>query len=128
MRRINVSKDLTNNLFLDIDRHLSSVTRRNVSYILNALTPQLATITLFVNGKRATNQISIILEYNEKDSIQYELKGIQEIKKQDEYGGYRIQILCKLDNIRQIVPLDIATGDILTYNLDSRQYLTIITN
>lgn len=56
-----------------------------------------------------------ILEYNEKDSIQYELKGIQEIKKQDEYGGYRIQILCKLDNIRQIVPLDIATGDILTY-------------
>ncbi len=66
MRRINVSKDLTNNLFLDIDRHLSSVTRRNVSYILNALTPQLATITLFVNGKRATNQISIILEYNEK--------------------------------------------------------------
>ena len=56
-----------------------------------------------------------ILEYNEKDSIRYELKGIQEIKKQDEYGGYRIQILCKLDNIRQIVPLDIATGDILTY-------------
>ena len=66
-----------------------------------------------------------ILEYNEKDSIQYELKGIQEIKKQDEYGGYRIQILCKLDNIRQIVPLDIATGDILTYKPVDYEYKTI---
>ena len=66
-----------------------------------------------------------ILEYNEKESIQYELKGIQEIKKQDEYGGYRIQILCKLDNIRQVVPLDIATGDILTYQPVDYEYKTI---
>ena len=66
-----------------------------------------------------------ILKYYEKEPIKYELKGIQEIKKEDEYGGYRIQILCKLDNIRQEVPLDIATGDILTYQPVDYEYKTV---
>ena len=53
------------------------------------------------------------------------MKDIQEIKKEDEYNGYRVRILCKLDNIRQVVPLDIATGDILTYQPVEYEYKTI---
>ena len=66
-----------------------------------------------------------ILDNSKNDSIQYKLKDIQEIKKEDEYNGYRIRILCKLDNIRQVVPLDIATGDILTYQPVEYEYKTI---
>ncbi|MGO1652286.1 nucleotidyl transferase AbiEii/AbiGii toxin family protein [Senegalia sp. (in: firmicutes)] len=66
-----------------------------------------------------------VLDNSKDDSIQYELKDIQEIKKEDKYNGYRVRILCKLDNIRQVVPLDIATGDILTYQPVEYEYKTI---
>ena len=66
-----------------------------------------------------------ILVSNEKDTIQYELMGIQKIKNEDLYGGYRVQVLCKLENIRQVVPLDIATGDILTYQPVDYEYKSI---
>lgn len=66
-----------------------------------------------------------ILLINKNDYIKYELKDIEEIKKQDEYKGYRVKILCELDNIRQIVPLDIATGDILTYQAVEYEYKTV---
>lgn len=66
-----------------------------------------------------------ILDNSKNDYIQYELKDIHEIKKEDEYNGYRVRILCKLDNIRQVVPLDIATGDILTYQPVEYEYKTI---
>ncbi|MGO3168353.1 nucleotidyl transferase AbiEii/AbiGii toxin family protein, partial [Senegalia sp. (in: firmicutes)] len=66
-----------------------------------------------------------VLNNSKDSSIQYELKDIQEIKKEDEYNGYRVRISCKLDNIRQVVPLDIATGDILTYQPVEYEYKTI---
>lgn len=46
-----------------------------------------------------------------KDDIQF---SIQSIKESDNYGGYRATILCQLENIKQIIHLDIATGDIVT--------------
>ncbi|MHA1226574.1 MAG: nucleotidyl transferase AbiEii/AbiGii toxin family protein [Candidatus Hodarchaeales archaeon] len=43
-----------------------------------------------------------------------EIQSIEPIHEEDQYGGYRVRILCRLDNIRQVVPLDIATGDPIT--------------
>lgn len=87
MRKISNSKDLTNQLFMDIDRNLNSIVRRNVAYVLNTLTPELATITLLVNGKRGTGQMSIILQYIPKKvaweahtpTSSYELTGLSEV-------------------------------------------------
>lgn len=45
-----------------------------------------------------------------KDDIQ----SITTIKESDDYGGYRATILCQLENIKQIIHLDIATGDVVT--------------
>ena len=36
------------------------------------------------------------------------------LKESDDYGGYRATILCQLENIKQIIHLDIATGDVVT--------------
>ena len=49
-----------------------------------------------------------------KDDIQFSIKSISSIKESDNYGGYRATILCQLENIKQIIHLDIATGDIVT--------------
>jgi predicted nucleotidyltransferase component of viral defense system len=39
---------------------------------------------------------------------------IEPIRAQDEYGGFRAKILCRLENIRETIPLDFATGDPIT--------------
>lgn len=49
-----------------------------------------------------------------KDDIQFSIQSISSIKESDNYGGYRASILCQLENIKQIIHLDIATGDIVT--------------
>lgn len=48
------------------------------------------------------------------DEILLVIKSIATIKENDEYGGYRVSILCQLENIKQTIHLDIATGDIVT--------------
>lgn len=55
-----------------------------------------------------------ILQSNKDDAITYEIQKIEEIRQEDEYGGFRLTIICKLGNIRQMIPLDIATGDPIT--------------
>ncbi len=60
-----------------------------------------------------------ILKTTENEDITYEISKIEEIRKEDEYGGYCITVLCRLENIKQIIPIDIATGDPITsYEMD----------
>lgn len=51
---------------------------------------------------------------NSSSDIKYSIQRIERIRESDEYGGYRLTILCQLENIRQVIPLDIATGDPIT--------------
>lgn len=61
-----------------------------------------------------SQKLEKILKHEVYEDINYEIKKVEEIRKDDEYGGFRIAIECKLDNIRQIILLDIATGDLIT--------------
>ena len=54
------------------------------------------------------------LEEKEGEEIQFEIMNISPIKEQDQYGGYRASILCRFETIRQVIPLDVATGDVIT--------------
>lgn len=66
-----------------------------------------------------------ILQTSKDSDLTYEIKNIEEIRKEDQYGGFRIRILCRLENIKQVVPLDIATGDPITPNEISYEYKSI---
>lgn len=46
--------------------------------------------------------------------VQCTFMSIEPIRAQDEYGGFRAKILCRLENIRETIPLDFATGDPIT--------------
>ena len=48
------------------------------------------------------------------DRLIFTIQSIIPIKESDDYGGYRVSILCQLENIKQLIHLDIATGDIVT--------------
>lgn len=64
------------------------------------------------------------LKQEESDDILYEVQSIVPIKEEDQYGGFRANILCKMENIRQIVPLDIATGDVITPHPIDYRYIS----
>lgn len=67
-----------------------------------------------LTGENIKQRFEEILQGGKENGITYEIQKIEEIRKEDEYGGFRITVLCRLDNIRQMVPLDIATGDPIT--------------
>jgi len=67
-----------------------------------------------VSEQTVTEMLNELLKEREGDEIHYEIVYITPIKEQDQYGGYRASILCQFDNIRQVIPLDIATGDVIT--------------
>ncbi len=73
---------------------------------------------LIINSELSEENIKTILNAVLIDScskdISCEIRNIVPIKENDQYGGFRANILCKLENIRQNVPLDIATGDVIT--------------
>lgn len=49
-----------------------------------------------------------------RSPITYEIDSIKPIREQDFYGGFRVMLLARFENLRQYIPLDIATGDIVT--------------
>jgi len=66
---------------------------------------------------------------NENDKgVAYEIQKIEEIRKEDEYGGFRITVLCRFENVRQIIPLDIATGDPITPSEIAYEYKSIFSD
>lgn len=84
---------------------------------------------LMRNMKFSEEQIERMMEDTLKNELNsdiiFEVQGIERIKKEDHYSGFRISVLCKLDNIRQVVFLDIATGDVITPHPIDYQYTSI---
>lgn len=71
---------------------------------------------------------NLILQTESDDDIKYEILKISDIKKEDEYGGFRLTIVCKLENIREIVAIDIATGDSITPSHNLYEYQSIFSD
>lgn len=69
-----------------------------------------------------------ILFGGEYSNINYEILGVEDIRRESQYGGLRVNILCKLDNIRQKIPLDIAVGDPITPREVLYKYQSIFDN
>ena len=60
------------------------------------------------------NVLSIVEEIiSEKsdDLIEFKVLSVHDIRKEDIYGGFSIELIGKLDNVRQVFMVDIATGD-----------------
>ena len=48
------------------------------------------------------------------DNIKYEIVGIKDIRQEDEYGGFQINILGTLDKTKINMFVEISTGDVIT--------------
>ncbi|MDO4634321.1 MAG: nucleotidyl transferase AbiEii/AbiGii toxin family protein [Streptococcus sp.] len=80
-----------------------------------------------ISEETVYQQLEDILEKSDED-ISFTIQSVTAIKESDDYGGYRASILCQLENIRQVIHLDIATGDIVTPQPITYDYKPIFTS
>ncbi len=74
------------------------------------------------------NMLQAVIEDNSADAIHYQITGIDPIREETRYGGFRVRIECRLENMRQIVSLDIATGDFITPHPIEYSYASLFSN
>lgn len=60
------------------------------------------------------SMLNEILSIPVGDGIVFELSSISPIRDEDQYGGYTVSLTGHLENIRQVINIDIATGDPVT--------------
>ena len=65
-----------------------------------------------------------ILNININDGVSFKIVSIKDIRLEDEYGGFRLNILSKLDYNKTYITVELTTGDIITpremkYNYNS---------
>jgi predicted nucleotidyltransferase component of viral defense system len=68
--------------------------------------------------------INAISQIDLADGISFSFVSIFPIRKEDPYGGYNIVLLGRLENIKQPISIDVATGDPITPNAIVYSYQT----
>ena len=88
----------------------------------------------FLLTKLAMNKENIekifkgIAEIDVDDNITFEFVDINDIRQEDEYGGFNVSLLGRLENVKVVVSIDIATGDPITPSSVSYNYRCLFDN
>ncbi|MEA5017561.1 MAG: nucleotidyl transferase AbiEii/AbiGii toxin family protein [Erysipelotrichaceae bacterium] len=74
------------------------------------------------------NMLEDIISIDINDNAILKLTSISSIRDIDEYGGYRVTIHIIIENIKEVIQIDIATGDPITPGAINYKYLPILGN
>ena len=66
------------------------------------------------NEETITNMMKEIVNIKIDDNARLSFLGIAPIRSDDEYGGFRVDILVKIDNIKERFNVDVVAGDPIT--------------
>ena len=69
-----------------------------------------------------------ISQINVNDNIIFEFAEISDIRQEDEYGGFNVTLLGRLENIKVMVNVDVATGDPITPSSVRYEYKSLFDN
>ncbi|MDD2592668.1 MAG: nucleotidyl transferase AbiEii/AbiGii toxin family protein [Erysipelotrichaceae bacterium] len=72
------------------------------------------------------NMLEEIISIDINDNAILKLTSISSIRDIDEYGGYRVTIHIKIENIKEVIQIDIATGDPIIPGAINYKYLPIL--
>ena len=72
--------------------------------------------------------INEIITININDNINFKLENIKDIRLEDEYSGYNVNLKVEFDGLRTNLMIDVTTGDAITYSEREYQYKTIFDN
>lgn len=73
-------------------------------------------------------EIKSVLAINIEDGIDYQVIGYTEIKKNDEFGGFKIKIIAKMENMKIPFSIDVAGREPITPDAISHEYKTLVDN
>lgn len=74
------------------------------------------------------NIVNEIISIDIDDNVSFEYKGIENIRGDDEYGGFRIKVLGTLENVKDTFWIDVATGDPIVPSPKEYEYCCLVTN
>lgn len=74
-----------------------------------------ATLRSFPLNEQSIRKIfEEILSIDINDNVKFKIENIKDIRLEDEYGGYRINVFGEFDNLKTHFFIEITTGDIIT--------------
>ncbi len=62
------------------------------------------------------------------DNINYKIINISNIRLEDDYDGYRINVLATMDNLKVYIQLEFTTGDVITPREIEYGYISMFEN
>ena len=81
-----------------------------------------------LNKSTITKVITEIINIDLKDNITFEIENIKDIREEDLYSGYNVNLKSDFDGLKTNLMIDITTGDIITYKEVEFNYATLFDN
>ena len=75
-----------------------------------------------------TKVINEIISIDLKDNIKLEIENIKDIREEELYSGFNINLKAEFDGLRTNLMIDITTGDVITYKEVEFKYNTLFDN
>lgn len=75
-----------------------------------------------------TRLVNEIISIDLKDNIKLEIENIKDIREEELYSGFNVNLKAEFDGIRTNLMIDITTGDVITYKEVQFEYKTLFDN
>ena len=75
-----------------------------------------------------TKVVNEIISIDLKDNIKLEVENIKDIREEELYSGFNINLKAEFDGLRTNLMIDITTGDVITYKEVQFEYKTLFDN
>lgn len=75
-----------------------------------------------------TKVINEVISIDLEDNIQLELENIKDIREEELYSGFNVNLRADFDGLRTNLMIDITTGDVITYKEVEFKYNTLFDN
>ena len=83
---------------------------------------------LSLNKSTITKVITEIINIDLKDNITFEIENIKDIREEELYSGFEVNLKADFDGLKTNLMIDITTGDIITYKEVEFKYNTLFDN
>ena len=81
-----------------------------------------------LNKSTITKVITEIINIDLKDNITFEIENIKDIREEELYSGFEVNLKADFDGLKTNLMIDITTGDIITYKEIEFKYNTLFDN
>lgn len=75
-----------------------------------------------------TRVINEIINIDLEDNIKLEIENIKDIREEEPYSGFNINLKAEFDGLKTNLMIDITTGDVITYKEVEFEYTTLFDN